>query len=166
MKELPKRKRLRLQNYDYSSNGLYFVTICIKDKKPILSKIVGDDAHIVPKKIVLKPYGIVVDKYIRRINDVYDNISVENYIIMPNHIHLLLFIDRYTPNGTMWASSPTKVETVVRSLKTMVTKEIGFSMWQRSYNDEIIKNEKHFQSVWNYIEYNALKEYGTKEENI
>ncbi len=166
MKELPKRKRLRLQNYDYSSNGLYFVTICIKDKKPILSIIVGDDAHIVPKKIVLKPYGIVVDKYIRRINDVYDNISVENYIIMPNHIHLLLFIDRYTPNGTMWASSPTKVETVVRSLKTMVTKEIGFSMWQRSYNDEIIKNEKHFQYVWNYIEYNALKEYGTKEENI
>ena len=159
MKELPKRKRLRLQNYDYSSNGLYFVTICVKDKKPILSKIVGDDAHIVPKKIVLKPYGIVVDKYIRRINDVYDNISVENYIIMPNHIHLLLFIDGYTPNGTMWASSPTKVETVVRSLKTMVTKEIGFSMWQRSYNDEIIKSEKHFQDVWNYIEYNALKEY-------
>ena len=159
MKELPKRKRLRLQNYDYSSNGLYFVTICVKDKKPILSKIVGDDAHIVPKKIVLKPYGIVVDKYIRRINDVYDNISVENYIIMPNHIHLLLFIDGYTPHGTMWASSPTKVETVVRSLKTMVTKEIGFSMWQRSYNDEIIKSEKHFQDVWNYIEYNALKEY-------
>ncbi len=166
MKELPKRKELRLQGYDYSSNGLYFVTICIKDKKPILSKVVGDDAHIVPKKIVLKPYGIVVDKYIRRINDVYDNISVENYIIMPNHIHLLLFIDRFTPNGTMWASSPTKVATVVRSLKTMVTKEIGFSMWQRSYNDEIIKNEKHFQSVWNYIEYNALKEHGTKEENI
>ena len=59
----------------------------------------------------------------------------------------------------MWASSPTKVETVVRSLKTVVTKEIGFSMWQRSYNDEIIKSEKHFQDVWNYIEYNALKEY-------
>ncbi len=157
-KELPKRKRLRLQNYDYSSNGMYFVTICTKEKKPILSRVVGDDAHIVPKKIILKAYGEIVDKYINRINAVYDNITVENYIIMPNHIHLLLFIDRFN-NGTMWASSPTKVETVVRSLKTMVTKEIGVSIWQRSYNDEIIQDEKHFQSVWNYIEYNALKEY-------
>ncbi len=102
-----------MQGYDYSSNGLYFVTICTKDKTPILSRVVGDDAHIVPKKIILKPYGEVVDKYINRINVVYDNISVENYIIMPNHIHLLLFIDRFN-NGTMWASSPTSVETVVR----------------------------------------------------
>ena len=101
MKELPKRKRLRLENYDYSSNGLYFITICTKNKEPILSKIVGDDGSHLP----------------------------------------------------------------VRSLKTMVTREIGFSIWQRSYNDEIIKNEKHFQRVWNYIDYNALKEYGTKEHN-
>ena len=158
MQELPKRKCIRLQNYDYSSNGLYFVTICTEDKKPILSTIVGDDAHIVPKKIVLKDYGKIVEKHINRINTVYDNISVENYIIMPNHIHLLIFIDEYK-NGTMWASSPTKLGSVVRSFKTMVTKEIGFSIWQRSYYDEIIRNEKHFQYVWNYIEYNALKEY-------
>ncbi|MBR5545232.1 MAG: transposase [Clostridia bacterium] len=156
--ELPKRKRIRLQNYDYSSNGLYFVTICTEDKKPILSRVVGDDAHIVPKKIVLKSYGKVAEKYIRHINEVYDNISVENYIIMPNHIHLLIFIDEYK-NGTMWASSPTKLGSVVRSFKTMVTKDVGFSIWQRSYYDEIIRDEKHFQSVWNYIEYNALKEY-------
>ena len=156
--ELPKRKCIRLQNYDYSSNGLYFVTICTENKKPILSTIVGDDAHIVPKKIVLKSYGEVAEKYIRHINEVYDNISVENYIIMPNHIHLLIFIDEYK-NGTMWASSPTKLGSVVRSFKTMVTKEVGFSIWQRSYYDEIIRDEKHFQSVWNYIEYNALKEY-------
>ena len=50
MKELPKRKRIRLQNYDYSSNGLYFVTICTEDKKSILSTIVGDDVGIVPYK--------------------------------------------------------------------------------------------------------------------
>ena len=158
MQELAKRKKLRLQNYDYSSNGLYFVTVCTENKKPILSRIVGDDAHIVPKKIILKPYGEIVEKYINRINSVYENISVENYIIMPNHIHLLIFIDGYT-NGTMRASSPTKLGSVVRSFKTMVTKEIGFSIWQRSYYDEIVRDEKHFQYVWSYIEYNALKEY-------
>ena len=157
-KELPKRKNIRLQNYDYSSNGLYFVTICTENKKPILSHIVGDDAHIVPKKIILKPYGKIVDKYINRINLVYENIFVENYIIMPNHIHMLIFIDEYK-DGTMRASSPTKLGSIVKSFKTMVTKEIGFSIWQRSYYDEIIRDEKHFQYVWNYIEYNALKEY-------
>ncbi len=157
-KELPKRKNIRLQNYDYSSNGLYFVTICTEDKKPILSHIVGDDAHIVPKKIILKPCGKIVDKYINRINSVYENIFVENYIIMPNHIHMLIFVDEYK-DGTMRASSPTKLGTIVRSLKTMVTRETGISIWQRSYYDEIIRDEKHFQYVWNYIEYNALKEY-------
>ena len=158
MNELPKRKNIRLQNYDYSSNGLYFVTICTEEKKPILSRVVGDDAYIVPKKVVLKPCGVVVEKYINNINKTYKNVSVENYIIMPNHIHMLIFIDNFN-NGTMWASSPTKLGTIIRSLKTMVTKEIGFSIWQRSYYDKIIRNEKHFQSVWNYIEYNALKEY-------
>ncbi len=139
---------------------MYFITICVKDNKPILSKVVGDDAHIVPKKVVLKPCGEVVDKYINRINTCYENVSVENYIIMPNHIHLMIFIDTYN-NGTMWASSPTtKIETIIRSLKTLVTKEIGFSIWQRSYFDEIIRNDKQFQNAWNYIEYNALKEYG------
>ena len=157
-KDFPKRKNIRLQKYDYSSNGLYFVTICTDNKKPILSTIVGDDAHIVPKRIVLKPYGEIVEKYINRINVVYEDVSVENYIIMPNHIHLLIFIDRFH-NGTMKASSPTGLGTVVRSLKTMVTRETGISIWQRSYYDEIIRDEKHFQYVWNYIEYNALKEY-------
>ena len=77
---------------------------------------------------------------------------------MPNHIHILIFIDEFQ-SGTMRASSPTKLGTVIRSLKTFVTKEVGFPIWQRSYYDEIIRDEKHFQSVWNYIEYNALKEY-------
>ncbi len=162
MKELPKRKKLRLQGYDYSGNGMYFVTICVKNSNPILSQIVGDDAHIVPKKVVLKPCGEVVDKYINRINTVYDNAKVENYIIMPNHIHLLIFIDNFN-NGTMRASSLTKIETVIRSLKTLVTKELGISIWHRSYYDEIITDDKHYQHAWNYIEYNALKEYGSKE---
>ena len=121
--KLPQRKNLRLQGYDYRSNGLYFVTVCTKDKNPILLKIVGDDALIVPKKIILKPYGEIVEKHINRINDVYDNISVENYIIMPNHTHILIFVDEFQC-GTMRASSPTKLGTVIRSLKTFVTKKL------------------------------------------
>lgn len=164
--DFSERKRLRLKDFDYSSNNFYFVTVCVNDKEPLLSNIVGDDAHIVPKKIILKPYGKIAEKHILRINTMYQNAYVEKYIIMPNHIHMLIFIDRYedgiaNEHGTMRASSPTSTDlsTVIRTFKTMVTKEIGTPIWQRSFYDEIIKNETHFQNVWNYIAYNALKEY-------
>ena len=77
--ELPKRKSPRCKGYDYKSIGYYFVTICVKGKEKILCDIVGDDAHIVPK-----PYGTVAEKYLRSATE------IEKYIIMPNHIHLLI----------------------------------------------------------------------------
>ena len=149
---LPKRKPTRLKGYDYSTPGAYFITICVKDRKQLLSKIVGDDAYIVPQNN-LSEIGLICDKYINSINIKYENVTVDKYIIMPNHIHLIVFL-----HGTMWASSPTKnIETIIRSLKTMVTKEIGYSIWQRSYHDHIIRGEKDYQKIWEYIDTNALK---------
>ena len=89
---MQERKRNRLCNYDYGQNGAYFIAICTKDRKQILSKIVGDDAYIVPK-----PYGLVVEKYIRNVP------QIEKYVIMPDHIHMLIRLDQ----GSMWASTPT-----------------------------------------------------------
>jgi len=150
--ELPKRKPTRLKGYDYSTPGAYFITICTKDRKELLSKIVGDDAHIVPKNN-LSDYGLICDKYINNINGKYENVTVDKYVIMPNHIHLIMFL-----SGTMKASSPTSnIETIVRSFKTMVTKEKGCSIWQRSYHDHIIRGEKDYQKIWEYIDTNPLK---------
>ena len=86
------RKPNRLTEYDYNHNGAYFVTICTQNRKKILSSIVGDDAHIVPK-----PYGSIAEKYIRNAPE------VEKYVIMPDHIHMIIRLD----NGPMWASTPT-----------------------------------------------------------
>lgn len=150
--ELPKRKQTRLKGYDYSTPGAYFVTICTKGRKELLSKIVGDDAHIVPQNH-LSNYGSICDKYINNVNIKYENVMVDKYVIMPNHIHLIIFL-----NGTMRASSPAKsIETIIRSFKTMVTKEIGHSIWQRSYHDHIIRGEKDYQKIWEYIDSNHLK---------
>ena len=100
--ELPKRKPTRLKGYDYSTPGAYFITICVKDKKQLLSKIiVGDDALIVPQNH-LSNCGLICDKYINNINNKYENVTVDKYVIMPNHIHLIIFL-----HGTMRASSPT-----------------------------------------------------------
>ncbi len=151
--ELPKRKLTRLKGYDYSTPGAYFITICTQDRKELLSEIiVGDDAYIVPKNSLSK-IGLICDKYINNINIKYENVTVDKYVIMPNHIHFIIFL-----HGTMRASSPTKnIETIIRSFKTMVTKEICYSIWQRSYHDHIIRGEKDYQKIWEYIDTNPLK---------
>ena len=143
------RKPNRLCEYDYSTNGAYFITICTKDRKRILSSIVGDDAHIVPK-----PYGIITEKYIRNVP------GIEKYAIMPDHIHMIIRLD----NGSMWASTPTskrpqhnRISNIVRSIKVLVAKEIGESIFQRSYYDHVIRNQQDYDEIWQYIENNPRK---------
>ncbi len=154
---LPKRKHPRLKGYDYSQNGCYFVTVCVKNKENLFGRVnVGRDAFI-PPTVELSEIGKVAEKYINNINFVYNNVSVENYVIMPNHIHfLLLFYDEANTNGGMRASRPT-LFTVIRSFKTMITKEIGYSIWQSSYYDRVIENENGYLDAWRYIDENPIK---------
>ncbi len=153
----PKRKHPRLKDNDYRY-GYYFVTICVKDKERLLSRvIVGRDA-LIPPHIKLSSFGKIVDENILKINTKYENAKIENYIIMPNHIHFIIALES-EHDGGMRASRPTSLMTVVRTLKTMVTREIGVSIWQSSFYEEGIRSQKHYENVWNYIEYNALKEY-------
>ena len=141
--DLPYRKHNRLENFDYSKNGAYFITICVKDRKRILCDIVGDDAHIVPKK-----YGTIVEKYIRNVPE------IKKYIIMPDHIHMIVQIE----NGSMRASTPTnRISNIVRSIKTLTTKEIGNPIFQRSYYDHVIRNQKDYNEIFEYIENNPKK---------
>ena len=151
--EMPRRKHNRIENYDYSQNGAYFITICTQNRKPLLSNIVGDDAHIVPK-----PFGRVVEKYICNAPE------IEKYVIMPDHIHIIIRLD----NGSMWASTPTdkkcnRVASIVRSIKTLTTKEIGEPIFQRSYYDHVIRNQQDYDEIWEYIENNPLKWAMTKQ---
>lgn len=150
--DLPFRKPTRLKGYDYSAPGAYFVTVCTHGRQELLSEIVGEDAHILPQP-KLTEIGNVCDKYINNINIKYENVTVDKYIIMPNHIHMIIFL-----HGRMWASSPTKnLNNIIGSFKTMVTKETGNSIWQRSYHDHVIRDEKDYQRIWEYIDTNAAK---------
>ena len=105
MEKLPRRKVIRLKEYDYSRQGIYFITICTKNKESSLSEIVGADS-IRPPEIKLKPIGIIARKYILKIPLVYENAEIDEYVIMPNHLHLLLRLKDY--NGRM-VSAPTIV---------------------------------------------------------
>ena len=145
--ELKHRKKNRLAGYDYSQPGAYFITVCTKDRKCILSTIVGADAHIDPS-LRLTPIGKIVEKYLRSIP------GIGEYVIMPNHVHMILRICAKDPlEGPMWASAPTdtKVEKLVRSWKTLITKELDFGIWQRSYHDHIIRSEQEYVQIVEYI---------------
>ena len=98
--DLPQRKQIRLPDYDYSAPGAYFVTICSHEKRCILSTItVGDGVLDVPC-VRLSPYGKIVEETLREIVNTYSWLSLDRYVIMPNHIHLLLRIRGTGPSGT------------------------------------------------------------------
>ena len=158
--ELPKRKSTRLKNYDYSSGGYYFITICTHNKKCILSDIVGDGVYDIPR-IYLSKYGKVLDKHIKTMSLKYENIFVEKYVIMPNHIHLIINITDASINGLSQAPNPTKANAIIPKfislLKRYCNREIGFSVFQRSYHDHIIRDKNDYLKIWNYIDTNPQK---------
>ena len=160
---LPKRKPNRLNNYNYNTNGCYFVTICVKHREKILSRIVehtktnnvGAGVLDCPQIKLLK-HGIIADKYINQLNDFYDNVTVDKYVIMPDHIHLLLSV----LNGQSGTPVPTNnncnivVSNFVSTFKRYCNKDYGANIWQRSFYDHIIRNQNDYNEVWQYIDNN------------
>lgn len=158
--DLPKRKKIRLQGYDYSQNGLYFVTFCVKDRHELLGRIVGaiinrpiNNAQY--PNVELSEYGLITDDSINDISNHYPDISVDKYVIMPNHIHMILMIQNENANGRL-IIAPT-ISTVIQQLKRNISQKIGFSIWQKSFHDHIIRNEKEYLKIWQYIDENPLK---------
>ena len=154
-KELLVRKNTRLKGYDYSTAGYYFITMCVKDKHEMLGRVVGDAVHSVPQ-VDLSEYGNIVQQILE--NGGAPCIKLEKYIIMPNHIHMILIVSHVEKRDAV-DSVPYKslIPTFVRSLKTMASKQIGFSIWQRSYYDRVIRDEAEYQRIWQYIDENPAR---------
>jgi len=142
-----------LPNFDYSTPGAYFITVCTKNRKCILWNNVG--ASIArPHNIPLSAYGKIVNQAICNIPLHYPAVTVDNYTIMPNHIHLLLQINTDADGRPMVA--PT-ISTIVQQMKGIVTKQVGESIWQKLFHDHIIRGEKDYLKIWEYIENNPAK---------
>lgn len=143
------RKPNRLSGYDYSQNGAYFITICVKDRKPILSRIAVGASIARPPKPELTDLGRIIDNAIQAISVHYPDVTVDHYVIMPNHVHMILRIDRDSGRAML---APTTVSEIIRQMKGTVTKQCGKAFWQRSYYDHIIRDDYDYQIKWNYIE--------------
>ena len=118
--------------------------------------------------VELSEYGMIVDTAINEIPVHYKNVSVDRYVIMPNHIHLILVIQNNNEiqhynatqhnvgNGRLLIA-PTCVSNIVKQLKRYVSKQLGFSLWQKSFHDHIIRNEKEYCQIVEYIENNPSR---------
>ena len=127
----PKRKSPRLKNFDYSSPGYYFVTVCTKDKKKILSNIKSqNDVGAVigrPPEIILTKYGLLAESAIKNITNHYPMVGVDKFVIMPNHIHMILIIHPDENGRPMTA--PT-ISQIINQTKGYVTIQAATPLWQ------------------------------------
>ena len=154
---LPKRKPTRLKGYDYSTPGAYFITICVKDKKQLLSNIVGQG--LAPAENQLTLYGNIAKEQIELLESRYHGIKIDKYVIMPNHIHILL--SNY--DVTAGASPCPTISDIIcafKSITTRMCRKVGFKephFFQSSFHDHIIRGEKDYLKIWEYIDTNPIR---------
>lgn len=164
-------KSHRLENWDYSSIGHYFVTICAKDKKSYFGKMIGE-------KVELSKIGEIAKEELLKTEKIRKNLILDEYVIMPNHIHIIFVIDNVETHCN--ASLPKKyknqfgpqknnLSSIIRGLKSSVKRicnKNGYNNfeWQKGYYDHIIKDEEDLYNVRNYVKYNHLKHLQNKNE--
>jgi REP element-mobilizing transposase RayT len=170
-KGLPVRKNLRLKGYDYSQNGCYFVTICTKDRRPILGDILLEFGNMPTElnrhipvgancvrpldnvvSIKLSPIGMVVENKIPVLSNTYGNIFVDKYVVMPNHVHAIISIMSDKLQELSWRTkfAPT-ISRIIKQFKGAITKRLGLTVWQKSFYDRVIRDEREYENVAEYI---------------
>ena len=142
MKEnLPRRKNIRLKTYDYTKEGIYFITICIKDRIQLLGKINNIE------EIELSKEGKVVNEAINNLKQAYENIEIDEYVIMPNHVHLIIIINE---------KNRITISRIIQQFKWGITRKIGSSIWQKLFYEHIVRNEKEYLNIKEYIQNNII----------
>ena len=166
--EIHHRKSIRLKNHDYSQPGAYFVTICTYNHKCIFG-------YISKGEMKLNDFGKIVETEWLKTAQIRANVELDEYIIMPNHLHgIIIIVDNC--RGTTHRA-PTiqahesfgkpvsgSIPTIIRGFKSTVTKQInqlrntlGLPVWQRNYFEHVIRNEKSLHQIRYYIVNNPLQ---------
>ncbi|MBC7766073.1 MAG: transposase [Hyphomonadaceae bacterium] len=166
------RRSIRLKHYDYTTNGYYFVTICTENKENLF----GD---IIDGKMLLSHAGNMVEERYLNLKNMFEDIELVQYIVMPNHFHAIIAL---VGAGFMSAhdevsSNPKRADTrpaptmgdVICAFKSMTTNAyikgvrsgiyspFQKHIWQRNYYEHVIRDKNEFLNTWEYIASNALK---------
>ena len=153
MKKLTKRKKNRLQNYDYSQSGYYYITICTKHFIEYFGKIENE-------LMILNDLGKIVEDRCSEIPDHYENVEIDEFKVMPNHLHMIVVIKEKEADKR--AVNKISISTIINSLKGILSKEIRKNydqtfQWQRSFYDHIVRNYESLNIIRKYIKFNELK---------
>ncbi len=165
------RKSIRLQGYDYSQAGLYFITICTQNRLCLFGEIVDDVRGTTI--CALNEYGRIAEKEWIKTSKMRPNIRLDVFVIMPNHAHGIIEINEIADGrGTMHRAptveqfgKPTSntIPTIIRGYKSSVTKQInrlrempGVPVWQRNYYEHIIRDKKTYHKISEYIINNPI----------
>ena len=176
---LPNRRSIRMQGYDYSGEGLYFVTTCVQNMKCLLGKVVDGE-------MVLNDAGEIAKQCWLDIPNHFLHIVLHEFIIMPNHVHSIPEIthsvgannylpentgkESHSPPNTTFRSPSKTIGSVIRGFKIGVTKWIrnnkrtkdfsslqeSKSIWQRNYYEHIIRNYTSYINIAEYIQSNPM----------
>lgn len=144
--EFLQRKSPRIQDYSYATPNYYFITICTGDKQCIFGE---------PGK--LNDFGRIAEENLLQIPQLNPDICIDKYVVMPNHIHGI-FVVRSEKTG----KGQDDIRVVIGQYKSSVTRRIreiapGKQVWQRSFHDHVIRDQKGYEKIWMYIENNPLK---------
>ncbi len=160
---MKERKNTRLKGYDYSRNNLYFVTICVQDKICCFGEIksagTGGTGRDLSRQMILNKYGQIAQKQWYWLGEQYPYVVLHAFIIMPDHIHGIIEIDRSRSlNALLKIKS---LSELMGAYKTTVSKQIhliGLNefQWQRSFHDHIIRDEKSYETISKYIVNNPV----------
>ena len=140
----------RLKHFDYSSVCSYMLTFNTLYRKPLLSDVVQNSIYE-PPTVILKPFGVITEKAIQQIGSHYEGVTVDNYVIMPDHVHLLITIDQYVPAKR---TDKPRVSVMIQQLKSVITKQCGEKIWQADFYDVIADTEFLFRRCDDYIDNN------------
>ncbi len=156
---LPGRKPTRLKGYDYNAPGAYFITICVKDRKKMLSRIIVGTGVLDCPQNILTSYGEIANKHLVNMSNFYENIKIDKFVVMPNHIHMLIQVLAPNNNGPSGTPVPTNslIAQFISTFKRFCNKEYGKNIWQARSNDHIIRGEKDYQKIWEYIDTNVIR---------
>lgn len=156
------RKSVRLPQFDYSNNGAYFVTVCSKNRQRLFGRI--EESVVRPSSL-----GILVAHLLKSIPNHFPNFHLDEFIVMPNHLHAILAVQRGTACRTPMYEEfgkpvPGSIATVVRSFKSEVTRrwrskggQKSAVIWQRGYYLHVIRDQDELNRVRRYIRLNPLK---------
>ena len=145
----PKRKHPRLDHYDYSIAGAYFITICTQNRRCLLSHIVGQG--LAPAEIQYTAYGQIAREQLLLLEQRYPSLKIDRFVIMPNHIHAILLLEEMPED----APRPTLMDIVCayKSLTTRQCKKVGpiDKLFQTSFYEHVIRGREDYHEIAEYI---------------